>query len=428
MKLKDQISFLWKLRKVSNAVEKITVQNPNFSWSLAIRKGLITFGWAALGYIATEFSSEVVLAAAMGDGLPMSVKVPLASLLAGVFKTVANYAKNRRMNVPPSGTGGGPVGLLRFPDEGGPIEGQERTGTFSAEHYERFNKGLQGIAKRAATLMLCFLTLPVFAQEPAPTPRVTISYDGCNTMSCDDRGFCSTTLLACSTTPNLGGPFILQDGNIGLIQTSPAEPVEEKTDFLSYLKSHASIVSGIARANGQQTEFVALSINDDFEIKPKLRGLVGLSTFGRQRVSEDGSAAPTDLPFSLEDLALYSSGEAIAGLYYEWTPRVAFECRGGLTFEMAGLTGKKGDPVDGSKFLGACGVRLTGEPGRLSVLGGHYGTVEQGAKIWFLPSLIVSGEFRMPKDSAFVVEIRAGRDRVTQTAVTYSAFSIRKGF
>lgn len=368
MKLKDQISFLWKLRKVSNAVEKITVENPNFSWSLAIRKGLITFGWAALGYIATEFSSEVVLAAAMGDGLPMSVKLPLASLLAGVFKTVANYAKNRRMNVPPSGTGGAPVGLLRFPDEGGPIEGQERTGTFSAEHYERFNKGLQGIAKRAATLMLCFLTLPVFAQEPAPT------------------------------------------------------------DFLSYLKSHASIVSGIARANGQQTEFVALSINDDFEIKPKLRGLVGLSTFGRQRVSEDGSAVPTDLPFSLEDLALYSSGEAIAGLYYEWTPRVAFECRGGLTFEMAGLTGKQGDPVDGSKFLGACGVRLTGEPGRLSVLGGHYGTVEQGAKIWFLPSLIVSGEFRMPKDSAFVVEIRAGRDRVTQTAVTYSAFSIRKGF
>lgn len=87
-------------------MEQITIKNPNFSWGLAIRKGLTTFGWSALGYIATEFSSEVVLASALGTSVPVSVKIPVATLLAGVFKSVANYAKNRRIKLDSDGTNG----------------------------------------------------------------------------------------------------------------------------------------------------------------------------------------------------------------------------------------------------------------------------------------------------------------------------------
>lgn len=197
--------------------------------------------------------------------------------------------------------------------------------------------------------------------------------------------------------------------------------------LFEYLKDHTSVVSGVASADGQRSEYVSVAIDDDFLIAPKFHGFGNLSLFGRQRAGESN---PTpEVPLSLDALALYSAGELTGGAYFEATPKVAIECRTGVSFSMTGITGKQGDPVDSSKFTAGCGPRFTGGPGRLSVIFGHYGPVDAGAKLWgFVPTTIFDGEFRLPESMAFLVRVAAGRDLATNTAVTSSWFAVRKGF
>lgn len=202
----------------------------------------------------------------------------------------------------------------------------------------------------------------------------------------------------------------------------------QKPDLLTWVKDHSSIVSGVALANQEHTEYISLDLAVDFEIKPRLRGFGHLSLFGRQRVDGESIETP-GIPLSLEDLALYSAGELAGGFYFEWTPKVGIECRGGVSFQMISLTGMKGDPVDPSKFMGACGPRITGGPGRLSVLFGHYGAVDEGEKFWgFVPSMVFDGEFKFTESVDFVVFVASGRDLTTQLAVTTARFGLRKQF
>ena len=203
---------------------------------------------------------------------------------------------------------------------------------------------------------------------------------------------------------------------------------QEPTLF-AWLKTHSSIVSGVASANGERSEFVSISVDTDFEISGPVRGFGSLRLFSRDRVTDEGSLVTPGAPLSLDALALYSSGEAVGGAYRAITPTVGIECRGGLTFAMVGLVGSVGAPVDGSKVVAGCGGRFTGGPGRLSVLLGHAGPVAEGDPLFgFIPSLLVSGEFRLPKGTAFLLDIEAGRDRATQNPVTSLRASVRKGF
>lgn len=202
----------------------------------------------------------------------------------------------------------------------------------------------------------------------------------------------------------------------------------QEPTLLDYVKDHVSVVSGVAAANGARSEYVSLSLDDDFELAPKLHGMGSLSLFGRQRVAGESIIDP-EVPTSLDALALYSAGQVEGGLYYTFTDKIALECRGGMTFAMIGITGKMGDPVDPTKFLFGCGVRLTGGPGRLSVLPGHYGPVDAGAKWYgFIPTTTFDGEFRLPNGMSFLARVAAGRDLSTNKAVTSSWFAIRKHF
>ena len=219
---------------------------------------------------------------------------------------------------------------------------------------------------------------------------------------------------------------------IALLAMAPALAVAQAPSsdptLLDYVKDHVSVVSGVAAANGARSEYVSLSLDDDFEIAPKLHGMGSLSLFGRQRVAGESIIDP-EVPTSLDALALYSAGQVEGGLYYTFTEKVALECRAGVTFAMIGITGKVGDPVDPSKFLGGCGPRLTGGPGRLSVLFGHYGPVDSGAKWYgFTPTTVFDSELRLEKGMSFLVRVAAGRDLSTNKAVTSSWFAIRKHF
>lgn len=202
-----------------------------------------------------------------------------------------------------------------------------------------------------------------------------------------------------------------------------AQEPEKPQDFLAYAKAHASIVSGVEIA-GERSEFVSLSLDDDFALAGKVRGFASLSLFSRQRASED-----PELPASVDELGIYSAGEAFAGAYWQWLPKLAIECRAGMTFAMVGITGTVGGPVDGSKFIGGCGPRMSGPAGRLSILFGHSGPVDDGAKFYgFIPSTIFAGEFALPSNMALLVDISAGRNIETDKAVTSSRFAVRKRF
>jgi len=195
-----------------------------------------------------------------------------------------------------------------------------------------------------------------------------------------------------------------------------------------YLKTHGSVVSGVASANGERSEFVSLALDDSFEIKPRWTGLLSLSLFGRQRVQGESVIEP-QVPTSLDALALYSAGEAWGGVLFEATPTVGLECRAGIAFSMTGLTGKIGEPVDSSKITAACGPCFTGKVGRACTLFGHVGPVDEGEHLWgFLPSTVVDGSFRLTDTASFLVYVAAGRDLVTQKSVTSARFSVRKGF
>ena len=193
----------------------------------------------------------------------------------------------------------------------------------------------------------------------------------------------------------------------------------------SWVKSHGSVVSGIAVADGERSEFVSVAIDVDAELAPKLRAFGSLSLFGRQRAGE----SEPQLPGSLDALALYSAGEAVAGAYWAVSPKLAIECRGGVIFAMSGFTGAVGAPVDPSKYLGGCGARVTGTVGRLSVIFGHSGPVTEGARLWgFVPSTVIDGEFPLGRGMAALIQVSAGRELGTEKAVTSARVSVRKGF
>ena len=212
---------------------------------------------------------------------------------------------------------------------------------------------------------------------------------------------------------------------LSILITAGSVSAQEQTIF-DYIRDHASVVSGVASANGERSEYVSISVDDDFLIRPRLHGTAGISLFGRQRVA-GGSDSP--LPLSLDELALYSAGELQGGIYFDLAPKIALEARAGVTFDMIGITGKVGDPVDPSKFLLGAGLRLTGGPGRLSLLVAHYGAVDEGTPfLGFVPTGYFDGEFRLPRSTSVIIRIAAGRQLITEKAVTSSWFAVRKGF
>ena len=220
--------------------------------------------------------------------------------------------------------------------------------------------------------------------------------------------------------------FFLSLLAVPALAQEPAQPT-----LWDYLRGHVSVVSGVASANGERSEFVSLALDDSFEIRPKLTGFGNLSLFGRQRI-QGVAGAPlggSELPTSLDDLALYSAGEITAGAFFQAHEKVAIECRGAMTFAMTGLTGTVGDPVDSSKFTFGCGPRVSGAVGRLSVIFGHSGPVDEGAKWYgFIPSTVYDGSFRLTDTTSFLVFVAAGRDLATNKAVTSARFSVRKAF
>lgn len=199
-------------------------------------------------------------------------------------------------------------------------------------------------------------------------------------------------------------------------------------DFASWAKEHASIVSGAAFADGERQEFVSVAIDIDFPVKGRLFGYGNQSFFSRNRAGE--SVPDPTLPSSLDSLSLYSTGETTIGAYFKLDDRFAIDCFGTAIYSMSNIIGQQvGAPIDGSKFIAGCMVRVTGKVGKVALGGGHAGPVDEGLPRWgFLPSFIGRGEFKLVDRLDLLVRIESGRDVVTKKAVNASRFALRKRF
>lgn len=286
------------------------------------------------------------------------------------------------------------------------------------------------IGRLLVVLWVLALASSVLAQDRFSEARQ------CRLVSCNSSGVCDPSEWApCPRfVESLTRPIFYDPPLSYQEPTTPVQgsglPEDDPGTLFDWLKTHTSVVSGVALANGARSEFVSVSLDTDFELSPKIRGFGNLTLFSRSRVTDEGSVPQIGIPLSIDALAMYSSGQATGGAYRQVTPTFAVECRAGIVFAMIALTAHDvGEPVDGSKYIFGCGPRLTGGPGRLSIIFGHAGPVTEGKPLMgFIPSLIVSGEFRMPKSAALLLDIEAGRDRTTQQQVTSLRASVRKGF
>lgn len=182
-------------------------------------------------------------------------------------------------------------------------------------------------------------------------------------------------------------------------------------DLFEYLRSHGSFVGGVAVVDDQKEKIVELRLVEDFPLGKTFRGAARVSLFSIQRAGEQ---TPTPrIPTSIEEVKAYSDGEVWLSVYRPFNENVAIECLGGITFKMISITGQIGDPLDGTKFAGACGPRLSKNGYRVSVLAGHFGPVTEAKKLaGFVPAVLVHGYIPLAflgDSTAFVPDLAFGR-------------------
>lgn len=182
-------------------------------------------------------------------------------------------------------------------------------------------------------------------------------------------------------------------------------------DVFTYLQNHASFVGGFVDVDGEKQKLVEVRVTDDFLVSGKFRAAVRVGLFSITRAGENAPPA-NSLPSSLEGVKAYSDGEAWLSVYRELTPGLAIECTGGVAFKMTSVTGQIGDPLDGTKFAGACGPRLSKNAYRISVLGGHFGPVSAGGKLAGpVPSVLIHASIPLRflgANTAFVPDLAFG--------------------
>ncbi len=188
-------------------------------------------------------------------------------------------------------------------------------------------------------LLLSFIAVPAFSQEPSPTPV----------------------------------------------------PAKSEFDLAKYLTEHAYFTGGTLMTEGQKSTVYELRFVDDFPIAESVRGVARVSLFTLQRQGEPAPALPGGLPANLSEAAVYSDGEVWFAAYRSFNANFALECATGVTFKMTSLSGTVGDPLDGTKFGAGCGPRFSHAGNHISFLAGHYGPVAVGGKLLgFAPNLFVT--------------------------------------
>lgn len=184
-------------------------------------------------------------------------------------------------------------------------------------------------------------------------------------------------------------------------------------DLFAYLKSHGSIVTGLAIVDDQKEKLIEFQVNDDFQISGPLRSAVRVGLFSITRAGEQ--APQPGIPVSLEQVKSYSDGEVWVSLYRDVKPGFGLEVTGGWMFKMTSITGQVGDPLDGSKFALVGGLRFSRGDYRVSIAGGHYGPVSAGGKVAsFVPSLILHANLPVKfigDNVSFVPDLGFGAER-----------------
>ena len=206
-------------------------------------------------------------------------------------------------------------------------------------------------------------------------------------------------------------PVIRLSAAILLLALAPTARAAD--DLFSYLQKHASMVGGVVVVDGTQEKLIEIRISDDFGLGGKFRAAIRVSLFS---VARAGEVQPSGtIPTSLEEIETYSDAEAYFSTRYEFNPFIAGECLGGITLKTASIAGPTADPLDGTKLIGACGVRFSKNGYNLSLLGGHYGPVVEADKLaGFFPSLIIRSHIPLSllgKNTAFVPDLAFGREK-----------------
>lgn len=202
-------------------------------------------------------------------------------------------------------------------------------------------------------------------------------------------------------------------------------------DPFAYFGRHASIVSGsFVTEEGKRSDFVALRFVDEFKLADKFTGFARVDLFQRAR---DGEvlADPT-IPTSAEALKAYSDGEVYVGAFYTLKDHLAAQCVGGAIFAMTSLSGSVGDPLDGTKVVGVCGVRFFDAESHLSVMAGHVGPVVEGGKVaGAVPSLVAEAYVPLPwmgTGFALTPDLSVGRNLAAKKTVWSTRLAISKRF
>ena len=217
---------------------------------------------------------------------------------------------------------------------------------------------------------------------------------------------------------------------------TPTPPQEEQDSVFGYIAKRASLVSGVlavdggpvAGSAGTAKEFIEVRFVDDFALgkgERGFRGVARLSLFALARSGE--SLPPPSIPTTIEEVTAFSDAELWLALYKPISDGVALECLGGVTAPMTSITGKVGNPLDGTRWSGACGARAFQGDTHLTLAFGSIGTVAEGGDFGFIPSMILTGYVPMPFAGtgwSFVPDLAVGvyqrTDPLANRKVSYS--------
>ena len=186
-------------------------------------------------------------------------------------------------------------------------------------------------------------------------------------------------------------------------EPAPTPTPEQEDSVFGYIAKRASLVSGVLAVDagpnggsGTAKEFIEVRFVDDFGIgKSGVRGVARLSLFTLARSGE--SLPPPTIPTTLQEVTAFSDAELWLALYKPVSDGVALECLGGVTAPMTSITGKVGNPLDGTRWSGACGARAYQGDTHLTLAFGSIGTVEEGGDFGdIIPSMILTGYIPMP--------------------------------
>ena len=198
---------------------------------------------------------------------------------------------------------------------------------------------------------------------------------------------------------------------VALLLSVVFAPTVYSQHIASYLQKHAAFVGGVVIVDAQKEKLVELRVTDDFPAVEKVRISLRASLFSITRAGE--TIPDPRIPLTLEQAKAYSDGEGWISLYRPVTPNVAVECTAGVTFKMISITGQVGDPLDGTKLAGACGVRASEGDYNVSVLAGHFGPVVEDAHVaGFVPSVLIRAHIPLRflgKTSSFVPDLAFGK-------------------